>query len=105
MNKKTKASKKNCRTEHPHHDYAIPRLKKIQGQLGGIESMIGDGRYCVDILVQFRAAMAALRNLEATVFETHLQHCVTHALTSSDRKDVEKKIKELTELLSRRTQL
>lgn len=67
--------------------------------------MIGDGRYCVDILVQFRAAMAALRTVEVGVFEKHLEHCLSAALHSKDKKQIDVKIKELTELLTRRTSL
>jgi len=90
---------------HPDHSEFLPRLKRVQGQIAGIEKMIGDGRYCVDILVQFRAAMAALRSVEVYIFESHLKHCVSSALRSKDSNQVEEKIQELTELLSRRTSL
>jgi len=53
----------------------------------------------------FRAAMAAMRNLEVEVFGTHLRHCVSDALQSRDSKEANQKIEELTELLVRRTQL
>jgi DNA-binding FrmR family transcriptional regulator len=90
---------------HPDHSAYLPRLNRVQGQLAGIEKMIGDGRYCVDILVQFRAVMAALRAVEVKIFEKHLEHCVSAALRSQDEKKVEEKIRELTELLARRTSL
>lgn len=90
---------------HPDHSYALPRLKKIQGQLAGIEGMIEEQRYCADILIQFRAAMSALRNLEASVFETHLKHCVTQAMQSHDPSEADRKVREVTELLARRTQV
>lgn len=80
-------------------------MKRIGGQVGGIEKMIGEGRYCVDILVQFRAVMAALRSIEVSIFEKHLKHCLNSALLSKDEKKIEEKIKELTELLTRRTSL
>jgi len=91
--------------QHPDHSPVLPRLKKAQGQLEGIERMIKEGRYCIDILVQFRAAMAALRKIEATVFESHLNHCVKEAMTSNEPETARKKIAELTELLIRRTTL
>ena len=90
---------------HPDHSNLLPRLNRAQGQLGGIEKMIRERRYCVDILVQFRAAMAALRSLEIEVFKSHLEHCVSQALSSRDAGEAQKKIDELTELLLRRTQL
>jgi DNA-binding FrmR family transcriptional regulator len=91
--------------QHPDHTQYLPRLNRVQGQLAGIEKMIQDKRYCVDILVQFRAAMAALRSIEVSMFETHLHHCVSSALHSGDKKQAETKIRELSELLSRRTSL
>ena len=67
--------------------------------------MVTDQRYCVDILIQFRAAMAALRAIEVSVFETHLHHCVNSALLSKNKKEAQKKIRELTQLLARRSTL
>jgi DNA-binding FrmR family transcriptional regulator len=90
---------------HPDHSRTLPRLSRVQGQIAGIEKMISDGRYCVDILIQFRAAMAALRAIEVEVFERHLAHCVSSALLSQDKGEVQQKVKELTGLLSRRTSL
>lgn len=90
---------------HPDHSYVLPRLSRVQGQVAGIEKMIRDRRYCIEILVQFRAAMAAMRNLEVEVFGTHLRHCVADAVRLRDPKEVDKKIEELTDLLVRRTQI
>jgi CsoR family transcriptional regulator, copper-sensing transcriptional repressor len=100
-------AKPGCHADpsHPDHRAQLPRLNRAIGQLEGIGRMVDERRYCVDILVQFRAAMSALRNIEAAVYETHLQHCVSAAMLSRDPKQVEAKIRELTELLSRRTQL
>ena len=91
--------------QHSDHTEVLPRLNRVRGQLGGIEKMIDEGRYCVDILVQFRAAMAALRNIEVEIFERHLNHCVKSAILSKDKKEAQDKIQELTELLARRTSL
>lgn len=93
------------RSEHPDHSHLLVRLSRAQGQIGGIEKMIAERRYCVDILVQFRAVMAALRGLEVEIFQSHLKHCVTSAMKARDPKEAEKKIKEISELLARRTQL
>jgi DNA-binding FrmR family transcriptional regulator len=65
--------------------------------------MIGEQRYCVDILIQFRASMAALRAVELNIFDSHIRHCVASALKSKDEKVIETKIQELTELLGRRS--
>lgn len=109
MEKKPKKNRKSetcpAHAALPHPDYSnyLPRLSRARGQIEGIERMIADGRYCVDILVQFRAAMAALRNVEVAVFESHLQHCVSAAMLANDKKAVDAKIRELSELLSRRS--
>jgi DNA-binding FrmR family transcriptional regulator len=102
-------TKKDCcaprspHPEHPDHTGYLARLNRAQGQIEGISKMIGDRRYCVDILTQFRAVMAALRNIEAGIFETHLEHCVDAAVSSKDKRQAVEKIRELTQLLSRRT--
>ena len=107
--KKTISSHDCCKPEknnnHPDHSEFLPRLNRIKGQISGVEKMIVDNRYCVDILIQFRAVMAALRSIEVNIFETHLKHCVNSALLSKDEEEVATKIKELTDLLSRRTLL
>ncbi|MBS1960457.1 MAG: metal-sensitive transcriptional regulator [Bdellovibrionales bacterium] len=109
LKKPDKINHKNqcCEIEgkHPDHSEFLPRLNRIEGQLCGIQKMIQERRYCVDILVQFRATMAALRSVEVSVFERHLQHCVSDALHSKDKKQIQEKIKELTDLLTRRTSL
>lgn len=106
-----KKKNKNCceadlkNASHPDHSGVLPRLKRIEGQISGIQKMIQEQRYCVDILVQFRAVMAALRTVEVGIFEKHLEHCLSSALHSHDQKQVDEKIKELTELLLRRSTL
>jgi DNA-binding FrmR family transcriptional regulator len=90
---------------HPDHSEFLPRLNRVQGQLSGIQKMIQDERYCVDILVQFRAVMAALRSIEVGVFEKHLQHCLADAFRSKDERQIAEKIAELTDLLSKRSSL
>jgi DNA-binding FrmR family transcriptional regulator len=88
---------------HDHPDYSefLPRLNRARGQLDGIERMISQRRYCMDILTQLRAATSALRGLEAVILESHLHECVSTALRSRDRRQIDAKISELTELLSR----
>lgn len=106
--RQSKAQPKRRRLEKkvavPSHRSSIPLLRKVQGQLGGIQDMIEEGRYCVDILVQCRAAMAALRNIELKIFHQHLTHCVEDAFYSQDKEGVRQKVEELTKLLLKRTQ-
>lgn len=85
----------------PGHHAELKRLNRIGGQIEGIKKMIEDHRYCPEILTQLRAARAALRSVEANIFETHLQHCVAESLTGGKQKDTQAKIDELKELFKR----
>ncbi len=85
----------------PHHDQ-LPGLNRIEGQIRGIKKMIETQRYCVDILTQVKAVKAALHRVEQQVLKTHMQHCLMHAVTSEDQKEIQEKIDELMQLLSKR---
>ncbi len=101
--KLTKGADCHADKTYPDHSSQLTRLSRIRGQIEGIERMIGEQRYCVDILIQFRASMAALRAVELNIFDSHIRHCVASALKSKDEKVIETKIQELTELLGRRS--
>src|SRR5699024_8722810 len=58
----------------------INRLKRVEGQVRGIQRMVEEDRYCVDILVQISAINAALKKVGFTVTERHMKHCITHAV-------------------------
>lgn len=60
----------------------INRLKRIEGQVRGIQKMIKEDRYCVDILVQISAIRAALKKVGLGVAERHVNYCVSDAVTS-----------------------
>ena len=77
----------------PDHSAQLARLKRIKGQIEGIQRMIENRRYCPEILVQTSAVRAALRSLEVTILREHVDHCVKHALRDSGGPDA--KLKEL----------
>lgn len=87
--------------KHPCHHEELPKLNRIAGQIDGIKTMIGEHRYCPDIITQLRAARAALRTVEAKILETHLQHCVTDAMMTGNKKETLAKIEELKNLFKR----
>ena len=58
------------------------RLRRIEGQVRGIEKMVDEERYCIDILTQIGAAMTALENVGLKVLDDHVNHCVAGALAS-----------------------
>ncbi|WP_010650132.1 metal-sensing transcriptional repressor [Oceanobacillus massiliensis] len=62
----------------------INRLKRIEGQVRGIQKMVDEDRYCVDILVQISAINAALKKVGFEVAERHIKHCVSDAVKSGE---------------------
>ena len=87
---------------HPSHEKQISRLRKIEGQVRGLQKMIDDRRYCMDIVSQIRAVSGALKQVELGILETHLQHCVQDALNSRNSEDAEAKIQEIIQLLQKK---
>ncbi len=83
------------------HAEQLPRLKRIKGQLEGIERMIDEKRYCVEILQQIKAARSALLAVENAILKTHLEGCVRDAFKSKDGLAAKKKLDEISELLNR----
>lgn len=62
----------------------VNRLKRIEGQVRGIQKMIEEERYCVDVLVQITAVNNALKKVGMNVLERHTNHCVSGAIKSGD---------------------
>lgn len=77
------------------------RLKKIEGQVRGVESMIGDGRYCIDILNQTRAIRSGIKRVEDFILENHMKTCVADSFLSKDTEEQDKKILEVIALISK----
>ena len=65
----------------------LNRLKRIEGQVRGIQSMVEEDRYCVDILVQTSAIQSALKNVGFAVTERHIKHCVTDAIQKGEGEE------------------
>src|SRR5699024_6213313 len=74
----------------------INRLKRIEGQVRGVEKMINEDRYCVDILVQISAIDAALKKVGYSLMERHTKHCVSSAIKSGEGEEA---IDELMEVI------
>ncbi len=83
------------------HEEQLQFLKKIEGQLAGIQRMIEEKRYCVDILTQIRSVIGALRRVEGLIFKKHLDGCIAAALRGKSEAEKQKKINEVIELLDR----
>ena len=82
-------------------DALIKRLHRIAGQVRGIERMVEDDRYCIDVLTQISAVNTALESLAFKILDDHVRHCVAGALSSGDEDDAEVKTEELLEAVHR----
>jgi len=89
--------------KHADHTSNLNRLHRIEGQTRGIARMIEDGRYCIDILTQIRAVIAALRKVEDGILRDHVEHCVSNALAGGDEAEQRAKIDELLTVFARRS--
>ena len=67
---------------HEGKDALVKRLHRIEGQVRGIERMIEEDRYCIDVLTQVAAVKTALEGVAAKLLEDHVTHCVAEALAS-----------------------
>jgi DNA-binding FrmR family transcriptional regulator len=79
------------------------RLHRIEGQVRGIERMVDEDRYCIDILTQIAAVRTALESLGFEVLEDHVNHCVHDALTAGDERVATAKSNELLAAVQRFT--
>jgi len=87
--------------KYPDHSENIVSLKRIEGQVRGIQKMIEEGKYCVDILVQIRAAISALAVVEEKVLERHFEGCVTKAVYGKSQIEKQQKLKEIMMLIKK----
>jgi DNA-binding FrmR family transcriptional regulator len=88
-------------SNHPSHKAHISRLNRAKGQVEAVGRMIEEGRYCIDIITQVRAARSALKRIELDILETHMGMCVTKAASSKDEKQKAEKIAEIMNLLKK----
>jgi len=77
----------------------LNRLKRIEGQVRGLQKMVEDERYCADILVQVASVQEALRGVGRNLMKNHLQHCATKAIRSGKPKEAAAMYDELLELV------
>ncbi len=84
-------------------DALVNRMRRIAGQARGIEKMIAEDRYCIDILTQISAVTTALGAVAEILLDDHANHCVRHALSSGDEEAANEKMRELLEAVHRFT--
>ena len=88
----------------PHattHEETLHRLRRIAGQVQGIQRMIDERKYCIDILTQIQAARSALRAVELQILKKHVDHCVRDAFASGSPAEADQKMDELLRVLKK----
>jgi len=87
--------------KHPDHASQIIALKRIEGQIRGIQKMIESRKYCVDILYQTHAVIGALVRVEDNILHKHLVNCVAQAVKGKSVREKNKKLDEIDMLIRR----
>jgi len=90
---------------HADRDALVNRLRRIEGQVRGIERMVTDDRYCIDIITQVAAVSTALEAVARKILDEHVNHCVTGALASGDADAAAEKTRELLDAVGRFTRM
>src|SRR5689334_15321719 len=82
-------------------DKNLKRLRRIEGQVRGLQKMVEEDRYCPDILTQISSVQEALRSVGRELMRNHLKHCATQAIRSGDGEAAEATYDELIEMIYR----
>ena len=77
------------------------RLRRIEGQVQGLQRMIAADAYCVDILLQVSAVQGALEQVQKLLLGRHIESCVADAMRSGSRGERQRKVEELLDVFSR----
>lgn len=86
----------------PEVKHAITtRLRRIEGQIRGLQRMVDEERYCADVLVQMSSVQEVLRGVSRELLHNHLKHCATEAIRSGDQDQANAMYEELLDLMYR----
>jgi DNA-binding FrmR family transcriptional regulator len=77
------------------------RLRRIEGQVRGLQRMVDEERYCTDVVTQVASVQEALRGVSRALLQNHLRHCATQAIRSGDPDQAEAMYRELLQLMER----
>ncbi len=84
-----------------HRDDYMVRLRRIEGQVRGLQRMIDSDEYCIDILTQLSSVTAALQSVAIGLVDEHLRHCVLEAASAGDDNGRDTKLAEAVQVISR----
>ncbi|MFZ2146570.1 MAG: metal-sensitive transcriptional regulator [Sedimentisphaerales bacterium] len=85
--------------KNPNHENNLIALRRIEGQVRGVQRMIEDRKYCIDILNQIYAIKGALGRVEEKILEKHFLHCVSEAVRGRSQKEKQQKLDEILTLI------
>jgi DNA-binding FrmR family transcriptional regulator len=83
---------------HAHQDQIVRRLKSVEGHVRGVQRMVAEGAYCIDVVNQIVAIQRALKKVSGMVLDDHLHSCVTDAMRGPDGEAREKVLEELMQV-------
>jgi DNA-binding FrmR family transcriptional regulator len=82
------------------HDY-LKRLARIEGQVRGLQRLVEDDTYCIDVLTQISSVSGALRGVALGLLDEHVTHCVRDAALAGDQAETDEKISEAMQAIAR----
>src|SRR5580765_8061725 len=85
---------------HAQKDSHLKRLRRVEGQVRGLQRMVEDDKYCIDILTQVAAATKALQAFSLELLEEHLEHCVVDAARQGG-PEAQEKVREASDAIAR----
>ena len=81
-------------------DY-LKRLARIEGQVRGLQRMISEDKYCIDVLTQVNAVSSALKGVAVGLLDEHVRHCVREAAEAGDQRSADQMVTEATQAIER----
>jgi DNA-binding FrmR family transcriptional regulator len=87
------------------HDDALSRLNNIEGHIRGIQRMIENDKYCIDVIQQIHAVQAALNKVSTIILEGHLNSCLISAIRGEDQEDRERVLQEISDIFDAATKV
>jgi DNA-binding FrmR family transcriptional regulator len=87
------------------HEEALHRLKNVEGHIRGIEKMIEDDKYCIDVIRQIQAVQAALNKITTMILDEHLNSCLITAVRGDDPDERERVLQEITDIFEAATRV
>ncbi len=87
------------------HEEALHRLRSVEGHLRGIQRMVEEDKYCIDVIRQIQAVQAALNKITTMILEEHLHSCLISAVRGDDPTDRERVLQEIADIFDTATKV